>query len=123
MKKFRNLLAASAFVALAGCANYAANLQTFTNNVVATNDAIAQISASLAQNCDALHSAAEGLASLTSSLDLTPRGSKARAGLAAANAALSSWCSAPPNDIGSALTATAAEIQAAKAAYKEALAQ
>ena len=114
MKRFVILVT---ILSLGGCANYQASLNTFTNNVVATNNAIAQISASLAKNCNNLQATAQSLAALGSVFNVS---SKARGGLAAANAALATWCIAPPSDIPTAIAVTAQEIANAKAAYQAA---
>lgn len=119
MRKF--LLAAAAaclVISVAGCSTaqlqqFQIGLSNFTAGVQSVNAAIAQTSAQLAQNCNNLQATAAALAALGA-------GSKAGPGLAAANAALISWCQNPPTDITTAITATAAEIQAAKAAYKAA---
>lgn len=112
--RFAAGLAIAATVALAGCANYQEKLSTFTNNVVATNQAIATVSASLASNCNGLEATATSLAALAGVLEVNQ---KAQAGLAAANAALSAFCQAPPTDIPSAIAAVAAQAAAAKKAY------
>lgn len=103
---------------LAGCANYQANLATLTNDVVATNQAIATVSQSLAQNCNQLQSIAQSAASLTSALSSNP---KATAVVSAANAVLTTYCQAPPTDIASAVATVAAQVSAAKSAYNAAL--
>ena len=102
---------------LVGCANYQANLTTLTSDVVATNAAIAQVSSSLAKNCNSIQATAQSIATLTSTFtsNTTANGS-----LAAANAVLSTWCQSPPSDIAGAIRVTAAEVVAAKAAYQTA---
>lgn len=100
---------------LGGCANYQTNLTTFTANVVATNQAIAQVSSSLAKNCNAIEATAQSIALLTSTFTTN---TTANGSLAAANAALSTWCVSPPTDIASAVQVTAAELIAARAAYQ-----
>jgi len=104
-------------LALAGCttASYQAGLATLTSNVVATNQAIADISSSLAKNCNTIEATARSIADLTSTFtsNTTANGS-----LSAANAVLSTWCQSPPSDIASAVQVTAAEVVAAKAAYQ-----
>jgi len=109
------LISLVAFLVLSGCANYQAKLTTFTNNVVATNQAIAQVSASLAANCNTIEATAQNIAALTS---LFTTNTTANGSLAAANAVLQTWCTSPPTDIASAVKVTAAEAIAAKAAYQ-----
>lgn len=113
MKKL--IIIAIAGVSLAGCANYQANLNTFTANAVATNQAIAQVSASLAKNCNDIEATAKSIAALTSvfTTNTTANGS-----LAAANAAISTYCQNPPTDIAGAVRVTAAQAIAARAAYQ-----
>jgi len=113
MKKF--LLAAILTLGVSGCANYQANLATLTGDVVATNQAIAQVSASLAANCNDLQSTAQSIAALTSTFTSN---TTANGALSAANAVLTTWCQSPPTDIASAVKVTAAEVAAAKAAYQ-----
>lgn len=103
---------------LGGCANYQANLATFTNDVVATNQAIAAVSQSLATNCNQLQSIAQSAAALTGVFTSNP---KARAVVSAANAVLETYCTAPPTDIASAVATVAAQVSAAKSAYNAAL--
>jgi len=109
---------------VSGCANFQASsakfqadLNTLTGDVVAVNAAIAQISASLSKNCNGIHDAATGLASLASSFNAN---SQTQGAFNAANAVLSTWCAAPPTDIASAIKVTAAEVVAAKNAYQAA---
>lgn len=111
------IIAIVALTALTSCANFQGNLKTITNDVVAVNDAIRQVSASLAQNCDTLHSAGLAFADLSGVLTTN---TKAKGTLSAINAVLDTWCTAPPQDIASAVRVTAAEIAAAKAAYQSA---
>lgn len=113
----KSIIAIVALTALTGCANFQGNLKTITNDVVAVNDAIRQVSASLAANCDTLHSAGLAFADLGGVLTTN---TKAQGTLSAINAVLATWCSAPPQDIAGAIRVTAAEINAAKAAYKSA---
>lgn len=116
--RFAAGLAIASALALGGCGNYQERLATFTNNVVATNKAIGEISQSLAKNCDSLEATATSLAGLAGVLNVNQ---KAQAGLAAANAALTAFCQAPPADIPSAVAAVAAQVAAAKKAYDAAL--
>lgn len=116
MKKYLLIVALAA--GLGGCANYQANLATFTNDVVATNQAIAAVSQSLATNCNQLQSIAQSAAALTGVFTSNP---KATAVVSAANAVLETYCTAPPTDIASAVSVTAAAAASAKAAYNDAL--
>lgn len=102
-------------LSLGGCANYQANLNAITANVVATNQAIAQVSASLAKNCNDIEATAKGIAALTSAFTTN---TTANGSLAAANAAISTYCQNPPSDIAGAIRVTAAQAIAAKAAYQ-----
>lgn len=125
MKAVRSLIIGSALaLSLAGCANFQASsekfradLATLQGDVVAVNNAIASINSSLAKNCSTLESTAQAVASLTG---VFTQNTTAKGALAAANAALATYCDNPPSDITSAIKATAAEIVAAKAAYKAA---
>ena len=105
---------------LGGCsttqlAQFQSGLSNFPAGVQSVNQAIAQTSAALGQNCNSLQAAANDLWVLGVSVS-----SKVGPTLAAANSAIQAWCQAPPNDIASAIAATAAQITAAKAAYKAA---
>lgn len=109
-------------ISLVGCTTaqkeaFQSGLSNFTSSVESVNTAIGQVSASLAQNCNTLQVAAGDIAGLVT---LFTSNSKAVGGLSAANAALRTWCQAPPTDIASAIRATASEIAAARAAYKAA---
>lgn len=115
MKKSILALVALSVVTLGGCANYQEKLATITNNIIATNQAIAKVSSSLAKNCNELEATAKSIAALTS---VVSTNKKANGAVSAANAALSTWCQDPPNDIASAIKVTAAQIVAAKTAYE-----
>lgn len=83
-------------------------------DVAAVNQDLAQISAALAQNCGALQTAGQALVALQSVAK------SAGPALSAANAVIVTFCQAPPTDIPSAISAVAAQVSAAKAAYKAA---
>src|ERR1700749_3846120 len=68
----------------------------FTASVQSINTAIASVSTTVAQNCSQLQATAASLAALISAFSTN---TKAIGGLSAANAALVTWCSAPPTDI------------------------
>lgn len=110
----KKLIVLAFVLTLAGCANFQANLAKFTSDVVAVNQAIAQVSVSLAQNCNAIQSTAQAL------VPFAKQGSNAAGDIAAANAVISTWCQSPPQDIPSAVRVTAAAVNAASAAYKAA---
>ena len=115
MKKL--LFVTALALSVAGCADFQTKLATFTGNVVAVNNSIAQISASLAQNCNGIHDAAVAIQGLAAASGATP---KTNGAIAAANAVISTWCQNPPSDITSAIQVTAAEVAAARAAYQAA---
>lgn len=122
MKKIFLVVSVGLAAILGGCSTaqreaFQGGLSNFTASVESVNAAIAQVSASLAQNCNTLQATAGNLSGLVT---MFTTNTKAIGGLSAANAALRTWCQSPPTDIQSAITATAAEIAAAKAAYKAA---
>lgn len=111
---------AAAAISLSACsAGRLAQFQTGVSNFVAgvqtVNKAIGQVSAELGQNCGALQAAAQDLWLLGNAVY-----AKSGPALSAANSAIVTWCQNPPTDIASALRATAAQVVAAKAAYKDA---
>ncbi len=117
MRKIILAFAAASFaLSLGACsttnsAKFQSALSNLTANVAAVNQAIAQVSASLAQNCNAIATTAQAL------VPFAKPGSNASGDLAAANAVILTWCQAPPTDITSAVKVTAAAVNSAKAAY------
>ena len=86
----RKIIPLLTMLVLAGCANFQQNLAKLTSDVVAVNQAIAQASASLAQNCNIIASVAQTL------VPFAKIGSNAAGDLAAANAVIQTWCQQPP---------------------------
>lgn len=114
MKKI--ILTATIALALAGCSTtqstkFQSDLANLTANVAAVNQAIAQVSATLAQNCNGIATTAQAL------VPFAKIGSNAAGDLAAANAVILTWCQSPPIDIPSAVKVTASAVTSAKAAY------
>lgn len=110
------MLALLLALGLAACSStqsskFQSDLANLTANVAAVNQAIAQVSATLAGNCNGIATTAQALVQFA-----TP-GSNAAGDLAAANAVILTWCQAPPTDIASAVQVTAAAVNSAKAAY------
>lgn len=106
-------------LALASCTTadldrFKGGLNNFVGGVEAVNEAVGKVSVAVAKNCAGIQTTALALAEVTAS------SRKAGPALAGANAAIRTWCQEPPTDIASAIKATAAEWQAAKAAYQAA---
>ena len=118
--KFLGAICLIGTIALGGCNK--AQLDQFQvgfSNAVATiqtvNADIAKVSQSLGANCIELQNTAGALNQLGSSVS-----NKVAPAISGANAVIVNWCQAPPQSIAQAIQATAAEIVAAKAAYKAA---
>lgn len=108
-----------AALSLPGCSSsrlqqFQAGVSNFVAGVQTVNQAIATVSAQLATNCNSIEATAQAL------VDLTSFSTKAGPAISAANATIVAWCQAPPVDIPSAIRVTAAQVQAAQAAYKAA---
>src|SRR5581483_80654 len=117
MRKF--LLAGATALALSGCtaaqnAQFQADVVVFNQDVAAINSAIAGVSATLGSNCQQIATVGAAL------VQLVGVSTAAGAGLAAADAAIVSYCQAVPQDIPQAVTATAAAVKAAQSAYSSA---
>lgn len=113
MQKFITLAAA---LILAGCSadasmKFQQSLTTFRSNVAAVNETIASVSMELASDCDEIQMIAGMLEPLAASSQ------KAKAGFAAANAGIKTWCQQPPSNIQTAVASTARIVANARAAY------
>ncbi len=115
-----------AALALSACADSTLNKITTTLNVfdhsvdnfnaaaARIDQSIAKTSSSLAHYCSAAVTTGQNLSPLAAG------NSTARAGLQTLTAGITSWCQAPPQDIGSAVAGMAKAVADATAAYKQA---
>lgn len=92
-------------------ASWQAGLNNFQAGVASVDQTIANVSPVLAKYCGQAQVAGQALVPLVS------QSKAASGGLAAINAAITTWCQSPPTDIASAVNSIAAEVSAAKAAY------
>jgi len=109
------LLAIATAFALASCtaaqnAQFQADVVVFNQDVTAINGAIANVSSALAQNCGAIGTIGQAL------LKFIGTSSHAGQDVAAADAAIVSYCQAVPQNIPQAVAATANAVTAAKVA-------
>lgn len=120
MRMLRSLLLGSALALaplLSACSTsqlqgFQSGLTNFTAGVASVNQTIATVSPTLAAHCGDAQLVGAQLAAFVNS------SSSAGAGLAAINAAINTWCQAPPNDIKSAIASIAAQVAAGRAAYQ-----
>lgn len=120
MRNFISMAAAAALLfTLPACStsqldSFRLGLGNFQAGVAAVDQTIGQVSPTLAKHCGEAQDVGSALAGLIGT------SSSASGGLAAINAAITTWCSAPPTDIKSAIASVVAQVAAGKAAYNAA---
>lgn len=117
MKRLIALLCALSLGACSSAqlATFQTNLANFETGVADVNQAVGAVSQTLLKNCTAIQATAQALLSLTQAS--APNSKSAIGGISAANAVITTYCQIAPNDVPSAIAATAAAVQSAKAAY------
>ena len=118
----RAILIVALASSLAACSQaqsdkFQASLLRFEANVEAIDRTISRVSPTLAKHCTTLQSVGQSLAGI---VNTATTNTSAIGGLDAANAALRTFCQAPPTDIATAVATVAAQVAAARAAYKAA---
>lgn len=123
MKKLAILALAAA---LSGCSTaqlaainaatdkYDAAINNFNLAVSSINTSIALTSATLANYCSDAEATGKNLEQIVVNNDI------ALTGLTTVTAGINQWCTAPPQDVGSAIVSLTASIAAGKAAYDKA---
>lgn len=116
----RTLIALALSIAVAGCSSTAsvkiqAGLANFRANVAAVNETIRTVSLDLAANCEDIQFFTQAL------VDIAKDQRKIAPHVESANAAIVTWCQAPPSNVASAVTSTARIAKASQAAYNDAV--